>query len=181
VLLTAGSASWLLRVPADELAGRHTALGDLWGHKADLMLEQLNEAGNPMAILDALEQILLRQLGHPEGPGAVVAFVLAKLRTGCSVDEAVRATGFSHRHVLSVFRSATGMAPKQYGRVLRVQSLLGLAARPDAAGWAELALQVGYSDQSHFNRDFLAFAGLTPQAWRRSVARHPNHVPVLVG
>ena len=41
----------------------------------------------------------------------------------------------------------------------------------------ELALEAGYSDQSHFNRDFLEIAGMTPQAYRRAAPTSPHHVP----
>ena len=42
--------------------------------------------------------------------------------------------------------------------------------------WADLALQSGYSDQPHFNRDFLEFTGMTPRAYRRASPSSPNHV-----
>jgi len=50
---------------------------------------------------------------------------------------------------------------------------LGVRALP----WVALALEAGYSDQSHFNRDFLEIAGMTPQAYRRAAPASPNHVP----
>ena len=177
-MLAPGAALALLGAPADALAGCHTPLAGLWGAHAEYSLDALSEAAGPEAQLDALERILLQRLNRATDLSPAVACVLARLRAGSSVGDAVAETGLSHRHVLTLFRQSTGIAPKQYAGVLRMQRLLRRAARPGSPGWAELALQAGFCDQSHFNRDFLAFAGVTPRAWRRAAVAHPNHVPV---
>ena len=42
----------------------------------------------------------------------------------------------------------------------------------------EVALQAGYSDQPHFNREFKAFAGVSPGRYLRLEPVHPRHVPI---
>ena len=177
-LFKPGGAEALLGVPAGVLAGRHTPLAAIWGGTAAALLAQLDEASEPGLQLDRLEGFLLARLADEADLHPAVAGALAHLQAGASVAAAVRATGLSHRRVLTLFRDATGLAPKEYTRVLRLQAALRAAARPGAAGWAELALQAGFSDQAHFSREFHAFAGLTPQAWRRAAPRHPGHVAV---
>lgn len=176
-LLAPGGAQALFAAPADEFTGRHTPLADLWGTRAADALVRLHEARDAGARLDALERLLLERLDPSAVLHPVAACALDQLRAGATVDAAVAATGFSHRHVLTLFRHATGLAPKQFARVLRMQSVLARAMLPQGPGWADLALEAGFSDQPHFNREFAAFAGMTPQAWRRAGARHPNHVP----
>lgn len=177
-LLSPGSALGLLGAAADALAGRHTLLDDLWGSGAGLALDQLHEAPDPGLQLDVLENILLQRLGRVHALHPAVACALSQLQRGASIGATVRAAGLSHRRVLTLFRQATGLAPKQYASVLRLQSVLRAAGRPGSPGWAELSLQAGFSDQAHFSREFHVFAGMTPQAWRRAQAAHPNHVPV---
>ncbi|RYF38275.1 MAG: AraC family transcriptional regulator, partial [Comamonadaceae bacterium] len=95
-----------------------------------------------------------------------------------SVQEAVERSGASHRHFIALFREGTGLAPKTYSRLLRFQAVLQRLAAEPALPVAELAHDLGYSDQAHFQRDFRAFAGLTPQAWKRAAPEHTHHVPL---
>ena len=75
--------------------------------------------------------------------------------------ELVRDAGWSRRHFTSRFTRATGLRPKAFARVLRFQRAKELLVRPDAS-LAAIALDAGYYDQAHLNRDFRAFAGCTP-------------------
>lgn len=174
--LEPGAAGPLFGEAADALAQRHTRLDDLWGHEAALLVEQLAAAPSPGQALALFEACLLRRLPQVRGLHPGVAASLARLQAGASVADAVQASGFSHRHLIDRFRAATGLAPKQHARLLRLQRTL-VALRDPAADAAEVALDAGYSDQAHFSRDFRRFAGMTPREWRRAAPEHPHHVP----
>ena len=53
------------------------------------------------------------------------------------------------------------------------QQLVEQAQRP-----AEVAITTGFSDQAHFNREFRAFAGLTPGEYLALSPRQRHHVAV---
>ena len=83
---------------------------------------------------------------------------------------------YSHRGFLTRFKQATGLGPKRLVRVMRFQRLL-LALRADSpSALGELALDHGYSDQSHMNREFRAMAGITPQRYRDLAPADAHHV-----
>ena len=56
------------------------------------------------------------------------------------------------------------MPPKAVGRILRFERAVARLRAGDDLG--ALALDCGYYDQAHFNRDFREFAGVTPTALR---------------
>jgi transcriptional regulator GlxA family with amidase domain len=70
--------------------------------------------------------------------------------------------GWSRRHLLGRFREHTGLPPKVFARILRFQRAAALLADPAGPSLCEIALDCGYYDQAHLNRDFRAFAGRTP-------------------
>ena len=94
------------------------------------------------------------------------------------IEAAVQRSGLSHRHFVALFRRAVGLAPKAYSRVLRFQNALRAARSGKADSWAGIAHDAGYSDQAHFTRDFVEFAGVTPSAYRRLAPAEVNHLPL---
>jgi AraC family transcriptional regulator len=72
-------------------------------------------------------------------------------------------------HLSREFRRYFRCNFSQYVRKVRVEKSLALLRKTDLS-IAEIALTCGFSDQSHFNRCFKEFTGITPRAFRR-VAR----------
>jgi AraC-like DNA-binding protein len=73
--------------------------------------------------------------------------------------------GISPTHFNRRFRQLLRMTPTHYLRRVRVQSaqqLLTTTSRP----LADIALAVGYTDQSYFTKQFRAVTGMTPSAYR---------------
>ena len=74
----------------------------------------------------------------------------------------VRDAGWSRRHFTARFTEWAGLPPKTFARILRFDRAKELLARPGGPSLSEVALDCGYYDQAHLNRDFRAFAGCTP-------------------
>jgi AraC-like DNA-binding protein len=178
-LLEPGAAAALFGAPADAFTGRHTALADLLGAEASEWIDRLSAAPTLPERLARFEALVARCLRGAAEPHAAVRRTLDLLRSGEPVRQAVEVVGFSHKHLITLFRQETGLAPKEYGRVLRLQAALAGWHRAPAMSASEASLVGGYSDQAHFSRECQALAGLTPSAWRRASPVHPNHVPVL--
>lgn len=185
VQLLPGAAQALLGLPADELAGQHVRLEDIWGGSAGLMREQLLAAPSPEEKLRTFETLLRQRLRSAQARAMhpAVALALVKFKTGSSVDEAVAQSGYSHRQFIRLFSQAAGLAPKLYCRVQRFQKALRLmrqAGLQRPPSLAEVAMDAGYSDQPHFNREFREFSGLTPEQYRAARTVSANHVPMPI-
>jgi AraC-like DNA-binding protein len=179
--LRPGAAELLFGVPAGELAGRHTPLQDLWGPSAVEARERLSEAGGLQRKLDVFEALLAARLPTVRGLHPAVAQALERFTTTADVRQAVKESGYSHRRFIALFQRGLGLTPKLYCRVLRFQEALEQVAAHTAASLVEVALDVGYSDQAHFNREFREFAGVSPGEYRELAPAFPHHVPIHTG
>ena len=171
-----GAALALLGAREDELKGCHFDLDTLWGSAADSALDRLSAATNLHRQLDILESLLLARLRAIHGMHPAIAAALGTITAGAGIAAATSASGFSHRHFAALFRRATGLAPKTYGRVMRFQSALRSVALRNESDLAALALEAGYCDQSHFNRDFRLFTGVTPTMYRKLAPEFAHHL-----
>jgi len=189
IMLQPGAARALLGAPEDALAERHTPLEALWGADANFALEQLHGTDSlqrQLAIVVALLEARLASSAM-HGLHPAVAQALARM-SGASannddgqagaIGQLVKQSGYSHRRFIALFRGMTGLAPKQYARMLRFDRVLGQFVMDPGRPWVDLALEAGYSDQAHFNREFLAIAGMSPQAYRRAAPASSRHVRV---
>jgi hypothetical protein len=148
-----GMAGHFLRVRPGELTGRQPALEDLWGAAARSLHQRLLEAPSAAEKLRTLRAALP---SPPENPAPWRA----------------RLSGLSPRQFRRRCLEETGLAPKTLDRVLRFRrALRTLRTAPDL-GWAEIAAECGYYDQSHLIRDFREFAGATPAEWAAARGRN---------
>lgn len=82
-------------------------------------------------------------------------------------------TGYSSRYINTVFLGNLGISPKEFCQQIRVQSALHCITNNHNMDCAELAISLGYFDQSHFINDFKNFTGTTPLNYMNNI------VPVL--
>jgi AraC-like DNA-binding protein len=177
-VLRPGAARCLFGVGADELAERHTPLDDLWSTGANSLRAQLQETLGAHDRLTLLEAALTARLPRVRGLHPAIATALGQRSGSWSVADAVRHSGVSHRRFIALFRESVGLPPKTWLRVQRFQQVVETIAGGAAESLAAISADAGYSDQSHFNREFLEFTGVTPLAYRHLAPVHVNHLPV---
>jgi AraC family transcriptional regulator len=74
----------------------------------------------------------------------------------------------SPHHFARQFKAATGLPPHQYVIARRIERAQHLLHGADEPGLAEVALRVGFSDQSKFSFHFKRIVGVTPGQFRIS-------------
>jgi AraC-like DNA-binding protein len=163
--LTPLGARRLFGMPMGELTGQVVELEDLLGREAHELAERLAAAPDWGRRIDLFERaIAARVLRAPPVATELEWAWQRLLDTGgtASVGALAGELGWSRRHLAARFRAELGMPPKSLARILRFERAVErLRAGDDLAA---LALDCGYYDQAHFNRDFRAFAGATPTA-----------------
>ncbi len=77
--------------------------------------------------------------------------------------EAINAYPNTQKHLIDQFKKYIGLTPKYYHRILRFNDILQRIQQQQNISWPEVAYQCGFSDQSHFIKEFKHFSGFNPQ------------------
>jgi AraC-like DNA-binding protein len=173
-----GAAGALLGVSMEELSDRHVNLDAIWSARGVDLHHRLMSVGTPEEIFRILEQCLSTRIHRPLLIHPAVARALASssaVSAPASVAELQRASGYSPRHFIALFRSAVGLKPKQYYRIRRFNGAVRRIAARDRHGLCDIAAEAGYSDQAHLTREFRELAGTPPTQYRPSDVDRPLH------
>lgn len=90
----------------------------------------------------------------------------AAIASDISLTRLAMECGLSTRHFSRAFQQSLGTPPHRYLLKLRVDRARELLEK-GSISLLEVALECGFSDQSHFTRVFRASTGVTSGAWRR--------------
>ena len=86
------------------------------------------------------------------------------LRQGRDVKSVARALGVSYLTLYRKFKQATGLAPKEYAREIRLARAEDLLAGTDLSV-KEIAGRLGYYSASHLSLEFKKARGKSPSQW----------------
>ena len=106
----------------------------------------------------------------PRWLGQARALLHDRYRENLQLTDIADAVGVHPVHLARVFRLRYGIPVGTYARELRLTWAAGRLADSDDA-IAQVALEAGFFDQSHFTRMFKRHFGLTPLAYRRAARR----------
>lgn len=106
------------------------------------------------------------EANEPRAVQEVRDYLEAHLAENVSLDALADLVGLNRAYLIRVFRRSVGIPPYTYLIQIRVEhakSLLRTGADP-----AQVALEVGFGDQSHLNLHFKRVMNLTPGRYARS-------------
>jgi AraC-like DNA-binding protein len=113
----------------------------------------------------ALDQVLLDQLRYALSPDPEVIAAVDRLTHSDVmplVKQIAHESGISSRQLQRRFRTAVGMSPKRFVRVVRFARVWQLASMSSHNTWAALAAEHGFADQAHLVREFRSFGAEPP-------------------
>jgi len=158
-----------LREPIDRLFGTTAALDHFFlRSQVGLVEEQLAEKRpNSDRILVVQNFLLDRLRGEPPSDGLVAALIeqIKHAKGMIRIAPLVRATGLSQSAIERRFRRVLGISPKGFASIVRLRRTLQLQGQ--VRNLTDLAYRAGYSDQSHFIKDFRRFTSRSPMDFFR--------------
>ncbi len=69
----------------------------------------------------------------------------------------------TQKHLITQFKKFCGHTPKVFHRIIRFNEVLQQIKTQQKISWSQIAYQCGYTDQSHFIKEFKEFSGFNPQ------------------
>lgn len=175
---TVGGLGVLLDVPAARATGQTLPLAALRGLDepgviADVVAED-DQTRRVEILRSALAGLLRRRDPDDVAQARTVATIARTAETDRSVrraEDLAERAGMGLRTLQRLFTRHVGVPPAWVIRrwrlidALEQARLAGGPDRSDWAGWAALAADLGYSDQSHLSRDVRRHLGMSPGAY----------------
>lgn len=148
----------------DELFRRLMAFFQtVYAHEESMLLES--------KLIDALSYLIVHYARKatlypftckdPKAMSMVIEYIHENIESDISLDTLASTANVSKYHFLRLFKNHTGLTPHQYiiaGRVCRAKTLV-----IKGESLSQVALQAGFSDQSHFIRSFRKIYGYSPK------------------
>ncbi|MFV0527030.1 MAG: helix-turn-helix domain-containing protein [Acidimicrobiales bacterium] len=161
-----------LAEPADVTATDSSVRREIWTSFAERLAAEPTWERR-YAVAEQMLTNIARATGHSTGASPTLTGVWQRIharRGRVDVAALAAASGYSRRHLSTLFRVEFGVSIKQACRLARFEYARDIAAR---RGLAAAASEAGYSDQAHLTRDWGALGGRSP----RALLDEPFYVP----
>lgn len=165
VAFKAGGAYPFLQLPLSEVHNQYVALDNVWRRQAAEIRERLYAARTVEAKFALLEQILVARLNEAPQDLKTVDYAVGKIieQSGLvSIKDLSDSIGISQNHLLKQFNQIVGFSPKELAKHYRLRAVLRSTNPTQLIDWTHIALNFGFYDLSHLNKDFVAFTGHNP-------------------
>ncbi|GHC38852.1 hypothetical protein GCM10010096_05980 [Alcaligenes pakistanensis] len=113
-------------------------------------------------------EVAIQQCARGAGAAGGAATVHHWL-TGLMMRMAATHTGIGLRQVQRQFKRQAGQSQRELQLYARAERAFALAQQQENPIWSEVALQAGYSDQSHFGREVKRVSGFSPAQFAQSM------------
>ena len=175
-----------LQLPLSELNSQVVPLDAIWGRYASELREQLQAAPTIQAGFALLEQALLARLHEVPHNMDLVQYAVTEIdhhHGALSIRALSEQIGMSQNHLGTQFKRLVGIPPKEVARFYRFAHALHSMDWAQPGDLTRIAHRSHFYDQSHFNRDFVAFTGYSPSEYvqlrRRVETENPEHARIL--
>lgn len=164
------TASVFLNADISLFNNRISDLTDVAGKPVYTLHARLLDAASWRERIKLVEEFLLKRLSGIEKKSAKIILInsiMQDMKQGDFFDnirDVALRYGISSRYLQKIFLQYTGLTPKLYCKINRFQHSLQLVAKKNMS-LTSVAYECGYSDQSHFIRDFKTFTGFKPSAY----------------
>ncbi|WP_221794307.1 AraC family transcriptional regulator [Oceanobacter mangrovi] len=158
-----------LNLAADQLVDHEINLLELLPHARE-MIEQISNEPQVLAQSRLFEHFF--RSFHNRQPSALTLESMQRIcqhKGNIQIQQLAEQTGRSRRTLHRQFIDDLGMSPKAFSRIVRCQSAVYDINHQQDVVFSALASDLGFSDQSHFLREFKKCVNATPADYQGQV------------
>ncbi|MFJ9781568.1 DUF6597 domain-containing transcriptional factor [Amycolatopsis sp. NPDC101161] len=166
--------------PVSDITDRAVPLADVFGRKAIEAAESVQNAADDTQMVHAVDNLLIAnpvELSPAARRAAEAVESIARDPGITRVAQLCADTGLTTRSVQRLFAEHVGCTPKWAIRIYRLNDAAQRITTEGEPDYAGLAVRLGYSDQSHFIRDFRAVTGQPPAEYARTARADSERTP----
>lgn len=164
-----GALSAFLSFPVKEITDRYVALHTVFGAEARTLEKSLRAHRSfHEQMVDLLEVFLLSRLSQEAFTPLLKQATLRQIadqQQAVKIEALSKQLNIGRRHLERKFNEQVGMTPRLFLRIVRFQNIFRIIGSKRIKNLTDLTYRAGYFDQSHFNRDFKAFTGMSPKEY----------------
>lgn len=166
-----------LNDPLHYYTDNYISLDKIFNDVANDTWEQLQEATTVAEKISITEKFLTKQLSKVKLPNqkliATIDLLLDKSKA-LSIKEICKRSGISRKHLNHLSKEYAGVSPKMLSSLNRLQTSLKTISAVNSTKFTDVAYELEYFDQAHFNNDFKRFTDLRPTEYMKLVAKNPT-------
>ncbi len=157
--------------PMSELRDRSVPVAEVFGAAGDELVEAVrNETTNESRVA-VIARFLAARAPEARQPSEDMTALVERVAadpTYARVEKLARDVGIGVRQLQRRFADEVGVSPKAVVRRYRLYEAAERVRDGADVDWAQVAAELGYSDQAHLIRDFAAAIGTTPERYARA-------------
>ncbi len=155
-----------------DLADIEIPIENLFGEiPAKELIQKIIQATDTKQRIEIIERFLLNKLSEQSTVDNIVRTTVDTLlstKGSTSIRNILKEDLSKRRQLERKFAKQIGISPKQLGKIIRLQSALKMLLNEEGETLTNIAYESEYYDQTHFNKDFKEFIGISPKEFLRN-------------
>ncbi|MCE6991033.1 helix-turn-helix domain-containing protein [Dyadobacter sp. CY323] len=172
-----GALYRLTGIPSHELNDSFVDAEAVFSSAISQVNARLNSTGDYLemiAIVEAFLIDLVKNNRHESHPLDQVTDLLVRQPENARVLRLAEASFLSTRQFERRFRQRTGVSPKLFARISRLNKSVRMKYNRPDLDWLTIALQCGYNDYQHLAKDYKDLAGVLPTTYFLEETKAPE-------
>jgi AraC-like DNA-binding protein len=162
-----------VKLPISQFTNRSIALRDVFHIDSKTLEEAIFSKEDEREMIEVAENFLRQMLPKQDKSvsliNEVVDYVIAHQEI-TRVDDVTSQFNLNTRTMQRLFRQYVGVSPKWVIKRYRLHEVAERLAEGKSVDWPEMVLELGYSDQAHFIKDFKTIVGRTPAEYAKLIS-----------